>query len=175
MVLISRISFANTIQCRCVLAGHGSPSSFGLWIHPLSTHISCDAWPLVKRINPAIKTFVLRLSKELLQKSFEVRNDATELELQQQERERKKAKYISKNQQSLSLDRLNKALPHLPVHRNKGTCQWCKLDFNNFVKGRGKVQQRTSWACSGCDIHLCLTENRNFFQAYHAQWQRTNR
>jgi hypothetical protein len=59
---------------------------------------------------------------------------------------------------------------HLPIVENMGVCFWCRWKSKNSINSISTdTPSRTSFLCSSCGIHLCISKKKNCFEAFHTE------
>ena len=54
---------------------------------------------------------------------------------------------------------------HLPVAGKRSHCFWCRWTAKE--QGSNETSPRSSFKCSSCNLSLCISTDRNCFEAFH--------
>ena len=57
---------------------------------------------------------------------------------------------------------------HLPIVGKRGVCFWCRWKARNSgTQDNSNNFPRSSFICGSCNLHLCISTERNCFEAFH--------
>ncbi|XP_051168535.1 piggyBac transposable element-derived protein 4-like [Leptopilina boulardi] len=71
-------------------------------------------------------------------------------------------KVLGPHKPQISVEKRRSGSAHLPVYNQDGKRRRCALRSNSAK------ERKSAWICSECKVALCLTSQKNCFQAYHS-------